>query len=112
MALKTYRCNDFPQLIIAGVCQFKNHELSTSSLIVQSKIEQSQSFISGIVKLEENESAVESEDVVDVTAADLRMFKKAQLVDLADQLGIDYGEKATRADLLSLCAAELRRNEE
>lgn len=111
MSVKKYRCDRYQSLIIAGVCQFTNGEFSTNSPMIQSKIELSQSFISNAVKVVEVDTT-EPLETQDITFSDIQRLKKAQLVELADQMGIEYGSDATRPDLLSLIAAEIRRNEE
>ena len=108
MALKRYRCNQFPRLTIAGVCEFTNNEFTTNSLTVQSKIEQSQSFRAGIVRLDEidEDEPISTESI---TPTDVTRMKKVQLVELAEAMGIEFGSDATRPDLVSLICAEMRR---
>lgn len=110
MATKTYRCEDFPQLTIAGVCKFVNNEFTTNSLVIQSKIEMSQSFHAGIVRTVEVDDE-EPSPLNDIEPKDLTRMKKAQLVELALEMGVEHGDDATRQDLISMCADELRRNE-
>lgn len=108
MAKKTYHCREFPFLTIAGVCKFENHEYSTTSMVIQSRIEQSQSFTSGGVKVVEEDQAVEVQ-TFDITYQDLQKMKKAELVEVANAMNVEFGAEATRMDIMSLLAAELRR---
>ena len=110
MATKTYHCQEFPSLTIAGVCKFENGEYRTASIAIQSKIEQTQSFNCGTVKLIEAE--VESgpaAETTDLIPGDLVKMRKLELQEVAESLGIEYGPDATRPDLISVISAELRR---
>jgi hypothetical protein len=111
MARKFYFCKEFPTLCIAGVCDFVNHEYNTPSIAIQSKIEQSQSFTSRIVVLLEPEPEAVEEDLQtwDIKPADLGKMRKLELQEVADAMGVEYGPDATRQDIISLLAAELRR---
>jgi hypothetical protein len=110
MSAKTYYCERYPQLIIAGVCQFSNGRFTTASPGIQSKIELSQSFTSNTVKLEEVDDEVPLEEER-LTFTELNKMRKAQLIELAEQMGIKFESDATRADLLALISAEMRRDE-
>jgi hypothetical protein len=110
MSAKTYYCERYPSLMIAGVCQFVHGRFTTSSPGIQSKIELSQSFISNTVKLEEVDEDVPLEDER-LTFTELNKMRKAQLIELAEQMEIRFESDATRSDLLALISAEMRRNE-
>jgi hypothetical protein len=113
MALKKYRCRQYPKLTIAGVCQFENNEFSTGSVVVQSKIEMSQSFHNGFITIADvdPEIAVQATELKATPWSEIQKMKKAQLVEIADAAGLEYGDDATRADILALVAAERRREE-
>ena len=111
MARKFYFCTEFKSLVIAGVCEFVNHEYDTSSLAVQSKIEQSQSFLSRIVTLLEAPEDTPEEEVQtwDITISDLSKMRKLELQETAQAMEIEHDPDATRPDLIALISAEIRR---
>jgi hypothetical protein len=110
MSAKTYYCERYQSLMIAGVCQFVNGRFTTSSPGIQSKIELSQSFISNTVKLEEVDDEVPLEEER-LTFTELSKMRKAQLAELAEQMGLSPEPDAIRADLLAMISAEMRRDE-
>jgi hypothetical protein len=111
MARKFYYCKEFKSLCIAGVCDFVNHEYDTPSIAIQSRIEQTQSFLSRIVVLVEpaEEAGAEETQTWDIKPSHLPKMRKLELQEVADAMSVEYGEEATRADLISLLEAELKR---
>lgn len=97
MSLKTYSCRLYPNLVVAGVCNFRDGIFSTDDAVTQARLEDTVSFKHKLVTLLDDEGE-ETRELPSKTAV-LRMGK-SDLVELGKAFNVNVSAEMLKNEVL------------
>jgi hypothetical protein len=104
MSKKVYSCSRYPELVIAGICAFRDGLFMTDNATLQGKIEASDSFKNALVRVIVDEDELEAARDLPNKSAIMRMNKK-DLCDLGKSFGLELNMDMTKNTLMEAVLA-------